>query len=291
MRKDDLSPVTQRGYRHDLGAFVRWLAKARGDEPRLEDLTSIDLLSFRQHMVNIERLKPSTVNRRIQAVRCLCRWARREGMQKTDITENVKSLRTVRRNQPKGLLEPEVHALLRAAGESKHGLAKRNYALVQLFIQAGLRVNEAAMLIVGDAMIRDRTGSVRVRHGKGRKEREIPLNATARRALRMYLDSRPKRKPEEPLFESREDSAMSVRTMQAVITALGRRAKITRLRVSAHILRHSFALHYLRDNPGKLVELASLLGHESLDTTAIYTRPSQEDLAQDLERARFNVYD
>ena len=54
-------------------------------------------------------------------------------------------------------------------------------------------------------------------------------------------------------------------------------------------LRHTFALGYLRDNPGKLVELASLLGHESLDTTAVYTRPSRDDLAADLERSHFNV--
>jgi site-specific recombinase XerD len=48
-------------------------------------------------------------------------------------------------------------------------------------------------------------------------------------------------------------------------------------------------LNYLRQNPGKLVELASLLGHESLDTTAIYTRPSRDELAQDLERSRLNT--
>ena len=53
---------------------------------------------------------------------------------------------------------------------------------------------------------------------------------------------------------------------------------------------YTFALHYLRQNPGKLVELASLLGHESLDTTALYTRPSIDDLAEDLERSRLNVY-
>jgi integrase len=54
-------------------------------------------------------------------------------------------------------------------------------------------------------------------------------------------------------------------------------------------LRHTFALGYLRDNPGKLLELSSLLGHESLDTTAIYTRPSRDDLAADLERSHLNV--
>jgi integrase len=60
---------------------------------------------------------------------------------------------------------------------------------------------------------------------------------------------------------------MPVRTIQAVIASL---ARLTRVPVSADTLRHTFALGYLRDNPGKLVELAGLLGHESLDTTAVY---------------------
>jgi site-specific recombinase XerD len=82
---------------------------------------------------------------------------------------------------------------------------------------------------------------------------------------------------------------MPVRTIQAVIASLARRARLTRVPVSAHTLRHTFALGYLRDNPSKLVELASLLGHVSLDTTAVYTRPSRDDIAADLERSHLNV--
>lgn len=74
-----------------------------------------------------------------------------------------------------------------------------------------------------------------------------------------------------------------MRTIQATVSDLARRAKITRFAVSAHSLRHSFALRFLRRHPGKLVELAALLGHESLDTTAVYTRPSAEDLAAAVE--------
>jgi site-specific recombinase XerD len=76
---------------------------------------------------------------------------------------------------------------------------------------------------------------------------------------------------------------MFLRTMQATVQELARRAKITRIPVSAHTCRHSFALAFLRRNPGKLVELATLLGHESLDTTAVYLRPSAEELAQAVE--------
>jgi site-specific recombinase XerD len=160
---------------------------------------------------------------------------------------------------------------------------------VQLLVQAGLRVGEVAALRIADITAHERSGLVRIREGKGLKAREVPLNATARRALRLYLDARSGGAPMEPLFSSERGGAMPTRTIQAVIAHLSRRAKIDRVRVSAHTLRHTFALNYLRQSPGKLVELASLLGHESLDTTAIYTRPSSEELAQDLERSRLNV--
>ena len=92
----------------------------------------------------------------------------------------------MRNHSPVGLVEPEVHMLLRAAGQSSHGLAKRNYALIQLMLQTGLRVGEVAALSIVDVQIRERSGVVRIRHGK---EREVPLNATARRDLGLYLES------------------------------------------------------------------------------------------------------
>jgi site-specific recombinase XerD len=92
------------------------------------------------------------------------------------------------------------------------------------------------------------------------------------------------------LFLSDRDRAFSPRAVQTLLQRLARRAKIARLRVTPHLLRHTFALNYLHQNPGKLVQLANLLGHESLDTTAIYTQPSGEELAEDLERSRLNVY-
>jgi integrase len=91
----------------------------------------------------------------------------------------VKSLRVTKRRRPTGLTEPEVHGLLRVAGESKRGRAKRDYGLLQLLLQTSLRVGELTSLKLGDVQIRDRSGEVRVREGKGKKEREVPLNASA----------------------------------------------------------------------------------------------------------------
>jgi site-specific recombinase XerD len=290
LARDDLAPATLRGYRYDLRHFLAWHQSVQDGAFAIERLAEYELIAYRQHMVAAGR-RPATVNRRLEALRRLCRWAHGTGALAADAVRGVRPMRTTRNQQPVGLTDGEVHALLRAAGASSHGLAARNYAQVQLMLQAGLRVGEVATLRIADITISDRSGSVRIRHGKGLKAREVPLNATARRALRPFLEGRPTppKKTDAPLFVSGRDTAMPVRTIQAAIASLARRARLKRVAVSAHTLRHTFALGYLRDNPGKLVELAGLLGHDSLDTTAVYTRPSRDDLAADLERSHLNV--
>lgn len=288
LARDDLAPATLRGYRYDLRHFLAWHRTVQDSTFAIEGLAEYELIAYRQHMVAAGR-RPATVNRRLDALRRLCRWARGTGVLAADAARDVRPMRTARNRQPVGLTDIEIHALLRAAGASSHGLAARNYAIAQLMLQAGLRVGEVAALQVADITTNDRSGSVRIRQGKGLKAREVPLNATVRRALKQHLERRQAPDKDAPLFVSSRETTMPVRTIQAVITSLARRARLKRVAVSAHTLRHTFALGYLRDNPGKLVELASLLGHDSLDTTVIYTRPSRDDLAADLERSHLNV--
>jgi len=290
IKKQDLSPMTLRGYQGDLELFRRWNEELSGPKIKLNQLSEIDLMAYRNYMVTTRRFKAATINRRLEALRKFFKWAFREKLVKNDITDEIKSVKTVRNRSPQGLTAREIHALLKAAGESKHGLAKRNYALVQLMVQAGLRVGEVAKLCAVDVLIQTRSGCVRIQDGKGQKQRDIPLNATARRALKNYLATRDSMKKNDPLFTSSRGDVISVRSIQSVMSSLARRAKVQRLKISPHTFRHTFALNYLKQNPGKLVELASLLGHDSLDTTSIYTRPSAEDLAQDLEKSSLNIY-
>ena len=285
----DLSPVTVRDYLHDLARFRSWIEECRRGQRReiaLRRLTTVQLVHYRQHLLGVERLKATAVNRKLQALKKLFSWARQKGHVQLDVASDVQFVRVEKRLRPRGLTEAEIQALLRAAGQTGHGLAKRNYALVEVLLEAGLRVGEVAALRIGDLTMHARSGVVRVRDGKGRKQRDVPLNSHARRALQLYLQGREPRRDEDYVFLSeRGGKPLSLRTMQATISELARRAKITRIPVSPHTMRHCFALRYLKHNPGKLLELATLLGHESLDTTAVYTRPSAEELAADLEKS------
>jgi site-specific recombinase XerD len=284
LAREDLSPLTVRGYARDVALFLDWYVPNK-----LEKLSIVHLIHYRQHLADEKGFRPASLNRRLGALRRFCRWAHEQKKLKSNVAAEVKLARTVRDVRPKRLNEPEIQALLRAAGQSPHGLGKRNYALIQIMLQTGLRVSEAAHLRVADLVLHERAGSVRVRQGKGRKEREIPLNSSARRGLRTYLATRGPLEPSDPVFISESGARLSVRSIQSVLAELARRAKITRLPVSAHTTRHTFALAFLKRHPGKLVELAALLGHESLDSTAIYTQPSQEEMPDDLETSGLNA--
>lgn len=278
---DDLALTTIRAYRSDIRAFFHWFAPRR-----IESLTSADLIDFRQYLSEGRRLKPASVNRKLEALRRFCRWAHQHGKLLSNVAAELKLAHVAREVRPAGLTEAEVHGLLRAAGQSPHGLGKRNYALLQVMLQAGLRVGEVAGLRVSDVLLRERAGTVRVRQGRGRKEREVPLNSSARRGLGSYLKSRGVCRPHEPLFCSETGAAISVRSIQTMVSNLVRRSRITRIPISTHTTRHTFALGFLKQNPGKLVELAALLGCESLDTTAIYLQPSAEEMGGDLKKVR-----
>ncbi|MFC1835011.1 tyrosine-type recombinase/integrase [Thermodesulfobacteriota bacterium] len=287
----DLSSATIKAYMHDLKVFREWFAWVHeGRSIPFVRVETIDLAAFRKHLVQEKSLRPATVNRRVQSLRLFFGWLKKNGHSAGNPAESLRYMRSSRRQRPLSLRQREVRSLLRAAATSPHRMAKRNSALVQLMLQTGLLVGEVAALEHEDLKIRDRSGSVRVREGKGRKEREVPLNTTGRRSLRDYLDTIGSCSPADPVFHSKRGTPLSVRSIQHAVASIAGRAGITRISVSAHTLRHTFAVNYLKSNQGKLVELSSLMGHESLDTTAIYTRPSREDLSEDLERSPLNVF-
>lgn len=179
-----------------------------------------------------------------------------------------------------------MHALLSIAGSSPHGLSSRNYAVIQLMIRTGLRISELINLQWRDLALYERSGSIRVVDSKGHKERVIPLNSSARKAISSYIQNK-EYDQTTPVFLSKHGKIHTARALQKIVSNLAKKANIRRIKVTPHVLRHTFATNYLRANPDCLVELSLLLGHESIDTTAIYTKASTERLSATLENSQF----
>jgi integrase/recombinase XerC len=156
----------------------------------------------------------------------------------------------------------------------------RDAALLTLLYAAGLRISEALALTGGDLPLPD---ALRV-HGKGGKERVVPLLAAARHAVDRYVELCPYTIDEDaPLFRASRGGAFSSRMAQALMErlriALGLPSSAT-----PHALRHSFATHLLA-NGADLRAIQELLGHESLSTTQTYTSVEAQKILQSYRRA------
>ncbi len=198
------------------------------------------------------------------------------GVYKELPTENVKGVASAPR-APRWLEKREVGRLIRTV--ERHGTT-RDLAIVLTLRHTGLRVSELCGLTRSGVEIAERKGALTVRSGKGGKFRVLPLNVDARRAIASYLDVRPTVSTDR-LFVGQRGEGVSSRAVELLVTKYARHANLEG--VPPHTLRHSFGKHAL-DAGADLVSVAALLGHERLETTAVYTTPSQRDLERVVEK-------
>lgn len=265
------SAHTLEAYRRDLTRFAV-LCAARGRTPETADAD--DIRAFVRTMAAAGEAR-STQNRRLSAVRRLMRFLYADGVREDDpgaLVDGPKSPPPL----PKVLSMAEVSALLataEAAARSGAPDAARRSALIEILYAAGLRVSELVSL--PDSAIVPGRPTMLVR-GKGGRERLCVLGEAAHRAVARWRTVRGP-SPNRALFPAR--SASGHLTRQAFARDLKVLAGAAGLRsISPHVLRHAFATHLLH-NGADLRVVQTLLGHQSLATTQIYTHVQSEHLA------------
>jgi integrase/recombinase XerC len=159
---------------------------------------------------------------------------------------------------------------------------RRDASLVLLLLHTGLRLSEATALRLTDIKMTDRKGSVSVQNGKGGKQRSIPLNADARKAMEEWLAVRPSHTSNYLWVAVEADTeGLSSRAVQRVFQRYGKDAKLDDL--TPHVCRHTFAKNLVDIGVG-LEMVAALLGYANLNTTRLYTTPDERDLEKAVER-------
>ena len=139
----------------------------------------------------------------------------------------------------------------------------------------GIRVGELVDLRLSDVEIGERSGRVKIT-GKGRKYREVPLHVNARHALEDWLEVRPKDEETDHFFVGK-GGPMTPRGVQQRLNKIGDAADV---KVTPHVLRHTFATRLLREAKVDIVTTSNLMGHENIATTTIYTQPTDADLEE-----------
>jgi site-specific recombinase XerD len=263
LRSASLADTTRRSYRVDLEHFARWLEEHR---IALDDVGVLELTEYVSDLGRGRpRLAPASVARRLAAVRSFLGAA----LGPSRVPEAALGPRRARRlpDPPK---RTEIEKMLIDL-EGDGPLALRNRALVELVYSAGLRSAEAVGLDVGDVDFEQE--HVRI-HGKGGKERVVPLGEEASWWVSRYLrEARP-----ELVHGTEKALFLSVR---------GRRLDTSTLRrvsPNPHRLRHAFATHLL-EGGADLRTSQELLGHSSLSTTQIYSHVDGKRLRRVYDKA------
>ncbi|MFQ5796732.1 MAG: tyrosine-type recombinase/integrase [Candidatus Bipolaricaulia bacterium] len=238
-----------------------------------------DIQDFKGYLVR-KGLKPATINRRLKALRRFFAWAKQRGLAEDSPYDILESflVKEQKDTAPRWLSRSEQLALLRATRKSKR---RRDLAIIQTLLGTGLRISELVALRLEDVDISERKGVLRVRAGKGSKARDIPLDNKTRRALSRYLEEERPEAETDLLFLGQR-GPLSEPGIHYLVTKYAYQAQLED--VTSHTLRHTFAKN-LVDADTPLDQVATLLGHESLDTTRIYTRPSEQDLERAVRRA------
>jgi site-specific recombinase XerD len=259
-------------YTSDLVSCAKWFVDSTGEAFRAASVTPSDILDYKAHLRTVQRRRAATVNRRLAALRKFFLWAQGTGRIAELPTATVKGVPAAPRT-PKSLAKREIDRLLREAEKAGN---RRNLAILLLLRHTGLRVGELCNLRLSDIRISERKGTVLVRSGKGDKDRIVPLNHDVREALEAYVKVRPA-VSDDHLFIGQRGEPLQTDGVQLIVRKLARRAGLEK--VTPHVLRHSFAKHVL-DAGEDLATVSRLLGHERLETTAIYTEPTARDLEE-----------
>lgn len=273
------SPKTVSWYRERIGHFAEYLSP----DGHIEE---IDTKKIRHFFVYLQtehrpwqnsphvptadrRLSGFSIHGTYRAMRAFFNFLEREEVITASPMAQVRPPKTPIL-QPKALSPGRTKALMDAANH-KDGQGRRNYALILLMLDTGLRASETVGLMLDHLDIQGGRAKVM---GKGWKQRTVPIGFVARRALSRYINRYRPESPSNCVFLKWDGQAMTQNALKLLFRRLSKKAGF---KVTPHMLRHTFATNYLR-NGGDIFTLQRILGHSTLDMVRRYASTIFEDV-------------
>jgi integrase/recombinase XerD len=277
----NLSSETIRSYRDTFKLLVCFLEQQCGlqiDHLCVTDLDAPRILSFLDDLEQHRGNSPRSRNARLAAIRSFIRYMGSAEPLLLSVAQRLLAIpsKQFERTVVGYLTREQMQNLLNAHDPStKVGL--RDRVLLLLMYNTGARVSEIVALRIGDLHLED-SGSVHI-HGKGRKQRSVPLWRQTVRLLRQWLKETDA-SPEKPVVPNRRGVPMTragvaQRLQRAVSVAAETDSSLLKCQISPHTIRHTTAMHLLQSGVDLSV-IAMWLGHESLQTTHQYLQADLE---------------
>ena len=276
-------------YEANLRRFSQFLKRERPDSS-IADIGPPEARRFILHLQKDVRrwetnpfindtkgLSPHTIHGYARAIKAFWSWLLDEGYTLEHSMARLKCPRTPHKIIPTFSAE-QIQRLLGALDPGAP-TGFRDYAIILVFIDTGIRLSELVDLRLEDI---DFGQSCFLVNGKGNKQRVVPFGSQVRRALWRYLSTvrpDPESSQVSRFFLSRQGLPLRPRGVQSMISRAGRRANISGVRCSPHTFRHTFATQYLL-NGGDVFSLQRILGHTSLEVVRLYVNLTSLDVSQ-----------
>ena len=292
------SPNTIKEYNYDLNRFLKYLMYhlRLTNEKNLDNIdihsmtldamnkvTLDDIHAYLFYLTNTFDSKPATRARKAASIRVFFKYLAQKGMINQNPAMNLESPKLGKR-MPKYLSLDDSKKLLEVASNTNDRNNERDFAIITLFLNCGIRLSELVGINIKDIVFSENKLNV---IGKGNKERTIYLNKACVNAINSYLAVRPrtgiKSGSEDALFLSERLERISRRTVQYIVKQELLKAGLDTNKYSVHKLRHTAATLMYQYGNVDIRALQELLGHESISTTQIYTHVNNEQVRHAVE--------
>lgn len=273
---------TTNEYKRGILEFSEWYIDAVNEEFNPVDVVALDVKEYKQYLIN-KKLAPATINKKILGVKSYFNFL----VEKGEINKNpVKKIKpqVIQNQGVKWLEKSEKNQLIRTieniqTWNNNEWRFYRNKAIVYCMLLGGMRISEVADLTLDD--IHFKKNVIYIRDGKGGKGRVVFLNKDLKLHLKEWLNIRGEIETEYVFTSQMSDTGITTQGIQHIFRTLRDRSGLHDL--TPHTLRHTFA-HDLVEKGENLIVVAMLLGHEDINTTKIYTYPSQNELLKAVEK-------
>jgi site-specific recombinase XerD len=270
----DLAPATITNYLADLRRFAQWWAEAQGENVSLLAVTADNIRRYRRDMARWG-WSPATINRRLQGIRKFFSFAVTADLLSVNPAAEVSRVNEQRFAPSRILTQAELGQFLVAVRNNNGSQSRRDYALLQVLVETGIKVSELVDLRLEDVELGVGEGYLLVGNSLATGGRCLSIGPAVCAALRNYLRVRAPAPGVTHLFLNREGRPISPRTVQRLVSTYARAAGLTG--VSAHTLRQTFAYTAMEEggNPQAVARLLGLRG------VPHYVRGDEETVASE----------
>jgi len=272
------SPLTVDAYTRDMNLFTHALY-LNNPNIDVENITTPMIRKYINFMKDTQNYKATTINRKINSLRSFFKFLISQGYIISNPAAPVTAPKKPERI-PIYLKEDDLKKLIEAPEKYSKDHKVRDKLILETFIYTGIRRSELLHLNWIDVDFGLRVLSIK--HGKGDKQRNIPLNDILQKDLWGYLQTRLPLKI-QCLFISDEGNRLSTTALQQMFTRYIHLTGLSGKGYTIHKLRHSFATMLIKRNVN-LIAIQELMGHTDINSTKIYTHIDMRDLRQQIDK-------